>query len=410
MPQRHRRRAARAQSEIVAPLTVADLERCCTAAARRLWPDYGEPVHLVPPTNLDWGDLTSDFCLRLAKRQAVSPESLGRRLIEQLELTLDLEFRLERGFLNVRFPDPFMLASETPRPPRSAEPALIFLTVDAAGKCRWPAARLAALAVLQSLFFEDLGQAARLCCGGQTLAGGTPAARWHWLMGRCGCAEDLSACLERERPGRTYVWLAPRLLPEREFAVFARRAEAADPPVKICSYSTVWLTAEDNEQGPGELLADFDDCPAAWLLYLASAVPTADLDAVTPRSAERANLLWYAAASCRRLHELVQPSAASGAAAGQPQTTLSAPERALCIRLALMEALHAQAAHGAAVPALVARCDETLNLANAIMNNPATRGRIQQGTLAEHERKIMSGIRACLSSMMKWRIFSAGAI
>lgn len=391
---------------------LAELETEVTHCARRLWPEVeGMACRFQPLLSEQYGDLGSDFCLRLAERLRRPPEALAGAIIEQLSARDGVLWSTQSGYLNLRFDG---RASALPlMPPAAPARDLWVARPEPSVACNgWEYLRLSARAVIQSVLLRQRCASTSISLCGTISAEGEAVTLFRDVLLKCqrrsqADARALAPLTEGAQllehcgitaigdSSRVCVWLSPKEL-QGSFTSY-RREELLSSGAQLvtCAPDRGWLIGVER-CGSIESVASWKDPELSCLLwYLASTLRGDELDLGVPRLAERDNLPWYLRSTGERINRVMGHLLdRSLRIADLP----SYPRIAFLLRtLALFEY---RAAFFGEIGEWMLAVRELLDRVNAVLNSPQFRQRIVSDAGSQEELYIFSGVHTILSSII----------
>ncbi|RMG42034.1 MAG: hypothetical protein D6719_07355 [Candidatus Dadabacteria bacterium] len=368
-------------------------------------------VRFNPLTDLSWGDLYSDCCIRIAASKRISTRDVFC-LLSDLSVELPVcDLRLDRGLLNIRLPEKITSLLWISRPliyqQEQTRQYSIFIAPPSSTVSAWGALRLASLGLVQAAVLLQLGITARIWIGADLY---TPNKLCHIIdifrellnspvqsgYSNADLEEVIKGLVQAGKGEYVHLWMFSNSLPTATFQSIYKEYIQVNELVRFNCPGENWLKGFDPvikfesfiEKDVSEL--------KSLLVYLCSPSPAAELDFAVPFQKEAANLIWFVRSLIERLNRVTEGGAGKDAGLDR----IPAEDLMLVRRYRYLPRIFALAGLGGEIHQFIRAYTDCLCRSARFLNNPDFRIRFEKIKHFEYESNIATGVRNAISHML----------
>lgn len=381
---------------------ITDAAMELTSVVRGLWPDSTLSVQFSPLVDLQYGDIGTDFLIKLSAERKEPPEQLGEELLGALNKSAHRDqFSYSHGYMNFRGGESSLFEEEEGliAPLKSA---FIILpgrrkNISLSGHVRM----LCAAFLHMDLLFKTGADVILLDPHGQrpivaqALPGLFRAACEDAVLGEASLEpKDIAASLDKSAAERAFIWLVPGTYSRKEFQPIVHHPSRSEGKTSLQTPDATWCGGIDPEISPEYLkriIADEGLMDRARF-YFSSPEPGLVIDPDVVLLNESANTWWFAGFLRERIGSIPTPNHLA------PAVRSCTPlERDILIRCKYMALHQVAAARTGVVTGYITVIEDLLRKANRLYNDPKLRAQLRSSETAGFEHQILSGVSRVLT-------------
>lgn len=363
--------------------SLSEMSSEIVAVAERLFAESAQSL-LKPMIEGEKRFLSSDICIRMARRRGQDPAVLARELLASIEPVAGETWVQHAGYLNITIARYDSERLEAPMGGDDLRNVTIFIASKPASASQEAMLRLSAPAVLQGWLLAKNRRKVKVILGNQVLEPGRFATLpdfWEAILNFAGTERGVGISVHDQvldvwRQHRTSQCCFSLFPGDVEHTLWREggREPGFDERVSVFIPDRGWLADIDRYPGSSVIFRDRSQDCLSLILHLCSGSRGVDIEWQSPRFFERKNMLWYLASTHQRLINLL-----SAVPRGDSGVVEISPEIGFLIRF--QPEFYLWALRAGEVVQWVTATGTLLERISALLNDPSMRIEARTGEL-----------------------------